>query len=84
MTYLEEQATNIDAALIESVKIDARGRMRHDNRVWHEALESALDTLLPSLIEAVRADQREEDALMVEEMSVTHSNYIAARIRNQK
>ncbi|GAA4774463.1 hypothetical protein [Microbacterium gilvum] len=48
-----------DEALIEGMKLEARNRMRHDPRVWHEALESAIDELLPALIEAVRQEERE-------------------------
>lgn len=47
-------------ALIEGVKLDARNLMRSDPRVWHEALESALDKLLPAFWEASRAPQPTE------------------------
>lgn len=33
----------------ERAKLDARNSMRHDPHVWHEALEDALDKVLPSV-----------------------------------
>ena len=42
-------------ALIEGVKLDARNSMRSDPRVWHEALEAALDKVLPGFWDAARA-----------------------------
>jgi hypothetical protein len=41
-------------ALIEGVKLEARNLMRSDPRVWHEALESALDKTLPGFWNAAR------------------------------
>lgn len=54
--------TERDELLIEGMKIDARNYMRHNPRVWHEALEEAIDKYLPPLIEAVRAEERERIA----------------------
>lgn len=42
-------------ALIEGAKLDARNSMRSDPRVWHEALEAALDKVLPGFWDAARA-----------------------------
>lgn len=38
--------------LIESAKLAVRNRMRSDPRVWHEALEAALDEVLPDFWDA--------------------------------
>lgn len=44
--------------LIEGVKLSARNLMRNDPRVWHEALESALDKTLPEFWAAAAGCRR--------------------------
>lgn len=43
----EEREALARDAFIEHMKLDARNSMRSDPRVWHEALEAALDKTLP-------------------------------------
>ncbi|WP_217181569.1 hypothetical protein [Streptomyces sp. AC495_CC817] len=47
----EEREDEHQAQMVafEGAKIDARNSMRHDPHVWHEALEDALDKVLPAV-----------------------------------
>jgi CRISPR/Cas system CMR-associated protein Cmr5 small subunit len=82
--------TERDEPLIEGMKIDARNYMRHNPRVWHEALEEAIDKYLPPLIEAVRAEERErtideaQDSLVRQDVFTERSLRILDGIRGQK
>ncbi|WP_217183393.1 hypothetical protein [Streptomyces sp. AC495_CC817] len=42
----------------EGAKLDARNSMRHDPHVWHEALEDALDKVLPAVWHAAAGFRR--------------------------
>ncbi|WDH77899.1 hypothetical protein PTQ19_10235 [Microbacterium esteraromaticum] len=44
----------------EGAKIDARNAMRHDPHVWHEALEDAMDKVLPAVWHAAAGFRRPE------------------------
>ncbi|WP_431863005.1 hypothetical protein [Microbacterium algeriense] len=44
----------------ETAKLEARNSMRHDPHVWHEALEDALDKVLPAVWHAAAGFRRSE------------------------
>lgn len=50
-----KRAAEIRDTLIEGAKLDARNSMRSDPHVWHEALETALDQVLPAFWDAAHA-----------------------------